>query len=228
MHAECLNIYFPKSGSVGVMHLCTSIQCTNLLHFILGQYEVKNLHIPLDTGSLRGTRKYDNDLLIDEAQDDLPRIFSILLCSAVITGSCSILSITAPERRPCFHFCPCRRDDLPQFFLLKVRIELDLIDSGLAVKLWHITQDIEYYQAIFSMQISTTSQRLPSSTVPIASSSTVRTIATIVHLNPPPQNLVASIPPTSTQRRRSRSFGGCAKLHTYEPDILTAKFELAI
>ena len=80
MHVECLNIHFSKSGSVGVMHLCTSIQCTNLRHFILGQYGVKNLHIALDTSSLRGARKYDNSLLIDEAQDDLPRIFSILLC----------------------------------------------------------------------------------------------------------------------------------------------------
>ena len=65
----------------------------------------------------------------------------------------------------------------------------------------------------FLMQISTASQRLPLSTVPIASSSTVCAIATMVRPNPSRRNHGAPIiTPTNTQTGRSLSFVACANV----------------
>ena len=65
----------------------------------------------------------------------------------------------------------------------------------------------------FPMQISTALQRLPLSTVPIASSSTVCAIAMMVRPNPSHQSHGAPIiTPTNTPIKRSLSFGGCANV----------------
>ena len=91
-----------NTRGIRIVHSLTLIELTKGIHFVRGQFEVKDLGVRLDPGFMDGLRKDNYAQLVFVAQDDLAHVLVVLLGQVVQNWFSEEVLVTLAQWGPGF------------------------------------------------------------------------------------------------------------------------------